>query len=216
MQRTIAVLVAICVVLGACGTNGGPTPNASQPTAPPMATQDADSPADLPTPAQEATMGASQTKPENPTPTDPTQLASEARPEPAAQPSQVAQPAFGATPIAPEPAATPAGRGAGTAPLDPAMARLVAGAQADLARRRGIPVDAIEVAEVRSVTWPDPSLGCPQPGMAYKQVPVDGVLIRLRADGMIFNYHGGGGRAPFLCEQPASGGSPAPAPGLGT
>jgi hypothetical protein len=85
-------------------------------------------------------------------------------------------------------------------PLDPAMASLVATARADLAKRRGVATDAIEVLEVRSVTWPDPSLGCPQPGMAYKQVPVDGVLIRLRVDGTIFNYHGGGGQVPFLCE----------------
>jgi len=86
------------------------------------------------------------------------------------------------------------------APLDPTLAGLVATARANLAKRRGVALDAIEVVEVRSVTWPDPSLGCPQPGMAYKQVPVDGVLIRLRVDGTIFNYHSGGGQEPFLCE----------------
>jgi hypothetical protein len=123
-------------------------------------------------------------------PTAPTPAASQAQPAPAATPA----------------AARP------TTPLDPAMANLVAGAQADLAKRRGVALDAIEVVEARSVTWPDPSLGCPQPGMAYRQVPVDGVLIRLRVDGLIFNYHGGGGRLPFLCEQPAEGNVPLPPP----
>jgi hypothetical protein len=112
----------------------------------------------------------------------------------------------------PEPAATPGAEGSATIPLDPALAGLVAGARADLAKRRGVALDAIEVVEARSVTWPDPGLGCPQPGMAYRQVPVDGVLICLRVDGMIFNYHGGGGRAPFLCEQPADDTVPLPLP----
>jgi hypothetical protein len=110
----------------------------------------------------------------------------------------------------PEPAATPGAEGTAATPLDPGLARLAAGAQADLAKRRGVAIDAIEVVEVRSVTWPDPSLGCPQPGMAYRQVQVDGVLIRLRVDGKIFNYHGGSGRAPFLCEQPADDTVPLP------
>ena len=87
--------------------------------------------------------------------------------------------------------------------LDPAMRQLVAQAQADLAGRRGVDAGAVEVVEARAVTWPDPSLGCPQPGMAYKQVPVDGVLIQLKVGATIFSYHGGGGRAPFLCEHPA-------------
>jgi len=134
-------------------------------------------------------MEASEPTRENPAPTAPTPVASQALPAPAA---------------------TPGAEGAAATPLDPAMARLVAGARADLAKRRGVAINAIEIAEVRSVTWPDPSLGCPQPGMAYKQVPVDGVLIRLRIDDMIFNYHGGGGRAPFLCEQPADDTVPLP------
>jgi hypothetical protein len=106
------------------------------------------------------------------------------------------------------PGATPA--------VDPLLTSLAEQAKADLARRRGAALDAIEVVEARSVTWPNPGLGCPQPGMAYTQVPVDGVLIRLRVNGQIFNYHGGGSRAPFLCEQPAQDDSQAPAPGFNT
>lgn len=106
------------------------------------------------------------------------------------------------------PDATPSSTPGAT--LDPAMRQLVAHAQADLAARRGVDASTVEVVEARAMTWPDPSLGCPQPGMLYKQVPVDGVLIRLKIDGTIFNYHGGAGRAPFLCEHPARTTSPGP------
>lgn len=37
-------------------------------------------------------------------------------------------------------------------------------------------------------------------GMKYKQVPVDGYLIRLAYEGQVFNYHGSGSCGPFLCE----------------
>ena len=74
-------------------------------------------------------------------------------------------------------------------------------AVADLAERLEVEAGEIEVVEVEFVTWPDSSLGCPQPGMAYTQVPQDGMLIRLRAAGEGYDYHSGGGRDPFLCEQ---------------
>ncbi len=86
-------------------------------------------------------------------------------------------------------------------PLDPYLQRLALQAKEDLASRTGIAVDQIAVLEVQPVTWPDGSLGCPQPGMAYIQVTVDGLLIRLRAGDRTYEYHSGGSRAPFLCEQ---------------
>ena len=87
-------------------------------------------------------------------------------------------------------------------PPDPALRGLVDQARADLAGRLGVGAGQIEVVEARSVLWPDRGLGCPQPGMVYPQVPQDGVLIVLRAAGREYEYHGGGGRAPFLCQQP--------------
>jgi hypothetical protein len=86
-------------------------------------------------------------------------------------------------------------------------------AKADLARRRGVAPDTIRVIEARDVTWPDPGLGCPQPGMAYKQVPVDGLLIRLESGGQMFEYHSGGSKAPFLCEHPVGGDKATPISG---
>lgn len=85
-------------------------------------------------------------------------------------------------------------------PLDPSLEQIVTQARNDLAQRLAMDPKQIELVEAASVTWPDGSLGCPQPGMAYTQVLVDGLLIRLRAGERIYEYHSGGARAPFLCE----------------
>jgi hypothetical protein len=83
----------------------------------------------------------------------------------------------------------------------PELHGLVDRARADLARRLSIDVAAIDLLEVREVVWPDASLGCPQPGMAYIQVLQDGTLIRLAAEGAEYAYHSGGNQESFLCEQ---------------
>lgn len=74
-------------------------------------------------------------------------------------------------------------------------------AVADLAQRLNVAPETIEVVETRAVIWPDSSLGCPQPDMAYTQVQQDGLLIRLQALGQTYSYHSGGMREPFLCEK---------------
>lgn len=84
--------------------------------------------------------------------------------------------------------------------IDPLMEPLIQMAREDLAERLGVAEDQIEVLEARAVVWPDASLGCPQPGMAYIQIPFDGGLIRLEAGGQEYNYHTGGNDGPFLCE----------------
>ena len=76
---------------------------------------------------------------------------------------------------------------------------LVIQAKEDLADRLSISIDQIKVLEARSVVWPNAGLGCPQPGIRYKQVPVDGALIRLQTNGQVHEYHSGGGRGLFLC-----------------
>ena len=72
----------------------------------------------------------------------------------------------------------------------------------DLATRLAVTKDAIIVASAESVTWPDKGFGCPRPGLAYVQVPQDGLKIVLVVDGKPYNYHSGAGRPPFLCENP--------------
>lgn len=90
---------------------------------------------------------------------------------------------------------------ADSASYDPALEPLVTTALEDLSGRLGIAAEQIEVIEARMVVWPDASLGCPQPGMAYIQVPRDGALIRLSAEGQEYDYHSGGNRGLFLCEE---------------
>jgi hypothetical protein len=88
-------------------------------------------------------------------------------------------------------------------PADPPSRALVDRARADLQRRLSLQAEEIALIEFKSVVWPDSSLGCPRPGMAYTQVQRDGVLIRFQAKGRTYEYHGGSGREPFLCENPA-------------
>jgi hypothetical protein len=83
----------------------------------------------------------------------------------------------------------------------------------DLAERLNVDVAQIELREARAVTWPDASLGCPQPGIAYTQAPQDGLLIRLWAGGEAYHYHSGGSREPFLCEESAGLFKVTPKPG---
>ena len=71
----------------------------------------------------------------------------------------------------------------------------------DLATRLAVTKDAIIVASAESVTWPDKGFGCPRPGLAYVQVPQDGLKIVLVVDGKPYNYHSGAGRPAFLCEK---------------
>lgn len=73
----------------------------------------------------------------------------------------------------------------------------------DLSDRLDVDESEIEVVTVEMVIWPDASMGCPHPDMAYKQVPQDGLRIRLEVDGTLYNYHSGGNRPPTLCENPA-------------
>ncbi|HEX6220182.1 MAG TPA: hypothetical protein VF115_03720 [Acidimicrobiia bacterium] len=68
-----------------------------------------------------------------------------------------------------------------------------------LAARLDVPVEDIEVIEVRDVQWPDGALGCPEAGKMYTQAVVDGTQMLLGAEGRIYDYHAGADGEPFLC-----------------
>jgi hypothetical protein len=91
-------------------------------------------------------------------------------------------------------------------PMNPATLAIVNLVKQNLSRRTGIPVDQIELVDVQSATWPDQSLGCPEPGPAHAQVQVKGTKIRLSAGGRVYEYHFGGNVGPVLCP---IGGTPA-------
>jgi len=86
--------------------------------------------------------------------------------------------------------------------IDPALQALIDSVQQDLALQLGLVPTDVEVLEARSVVWPDGSLGCPMPDMAYTQAQVEGALVRLRVGDGVYEYHTGGGRIPFLCATP--------------
>lgn len=94
--------------------------------------------------------------------------------------------------------------------IDPGLQPWVEDATADLAERLGVVTDAISTIAAVLVTWPDSSLGCPQPGMEYLQVLTDGAVIELEAEGAVYRYHAGEGSGPFLCGTPITS-APAPA-----
>ncbi|TDW83866.1 hypothetical protein EV137_6669 [Kribbella pratensis] len=75
-------------------------------------------------------------------------------------------------------------------------------AKADLTKRLGVDAAQVSVVSSEDVTWPDGSLGCPEPGMRYTQALVPGNRTVLEAGGKQYSYHSGGHRAPFLCEHP--------------
>lgn len=93
-------------------------------------------------------------------------------------------------------------------PARSGLDRLIDEARADLALRSSIPLERISVVEAAAVSWPNSAMGCPQPGMAYLQVPTDGSRIILEADGRRYDYHYGGRRGLFLCEPAKAGGGP--------
>ena len=74
----------------------------------------------------------------------------------------------------------------------------------DLSGRLGVQDSDVRLIVERDVTWRDGSLGCPKEDMMYTQALVEGSLILLRVDDAEYEYHSGGGRAPFYCENPVT------------
>lgn len=173
MRTALSTLAAASLLLAGCGGTGG---DASLATSPPSdtagVTESSPRPEDLP---------ANTTPPGTATPRETT-------PTPEPQESTRTTP--------------PAGDDAmdtTTPPSDDPAAGLVDNAVADLASRLKVPAATIEVLRAEQVTWPDGSLGCPEPSKAYTQATVDGYRVILQHDGRIFLYHAGGEGPIFLC-----------------
>lgn len=74
-------------------------------------------------------------------------------------------------------------------PMRPSLDQVVAAARADAARRSGRAADTLRLVSAERVTWPDGSLGCPRPGMAYTMALVPGFRVVLADGGERFDYH---------------------------
>lgn len=84
---------------------------------------------------------------------------------------------------------------------DAELTRAVTQARQDLATQLALAEDKVEVVDAKTIVWPDSSLGCPESGMVYAQVLQEGLLIVLRANQQLYEYHSGGDRPPFLCKK---------------
>jgi hypothetical protein len=60
---------------------------------------------------------------------------------------------------------------------------------ADAAKRFAVPESSVVLARAEQVTWPDASLGCPEPGMMYTQALVPGFRVVARTSGGELLYH---------------------------
>lgn len=87
-------------------------------------------------------------------------------------------------------------------PSPPAPDSPAAKAVADLARQLDVPEEEVVVESQEEVTWKDGSLGCAEKGTMYTQALVDGNRITLRVADQTYEYHSGGSKPPFLCEEP--------------
>jgi hypothetical protein len=86
----------------------------------------------------------------------------------------------------------------GAAATPPELQAIVDAARADAAARTGVPLSALVVTSAEAVIWPDGSLGCPMPGMAYTMALVSGHRVVIRAGEVVLDYHAGG-RQLILC-----------------
>ena len=89
-------------------------------------------------------------------------------------------------------------------PLSSGLESLIEKSKEDLAHRLSISISQINLVEARGVVWPDASLGCPQPGMAYAEVLTPGYLILLNAGSKEYEYHASKGTEVVYCENPMS------------
>lgn len=64
--------------------------------------------------------------------------------------------------------------------------------------------DDLTVQEVQAVDWPDSSLGCPKPGMAYQQVITPGYRVAVRFGNQLHDVHMANERG-FVCDKLPAG-----------
>ncbi|MGQ9548407.1 MAG: hypothetical protein ACUVSY_07515 [Roseiflexus sp.] len=226
-MRARLLTSSLVIVLAACGMpaatgKGTPAPATGEtvvlPSATPLPTgepmtpivEPLATPMTLPTDEARTPAGSQATPVIEPPATNPTPAASP-QPAPATPPAAIA-----ATPVPPPPNVTaPALPSPALQPPpativeqavlpDDLLARLID----DLALRSGSDPAAITLVGAEAVIWNDGSLGCPQPGIAYPQVLVEGYRVLLRIGDREYDYRVGRRGTFVLCEQNRSVHSP--------
>jgi hypothetical protein len=93
--------------------------------------------------------------------------------------------------------------------LSPEAEKVIVLTQKDLAQRLSVAEEVILIQSIEPVTWPDASLGCPQPGMAYAQVLTPGFRVIVEAGGEVYEAHTDMGSTIVICEESEQGQAPA-------
>jgi hypothetical protein len=89
-------------------------------------------------------------------------------------------------------------------PLEPdAVSQELSELSVQVAEQLNLSDEALTPISTEQVTWPDASLGCPQPDMAYAQVLTPGWrIVFVDAEGHEYNVHTAENREQFvICEQ---------------
>jgi len=82
----------------------------------------------------------------------------------------------------------------------PQLGVLMEAVRLNLSTEIDVPLGEITIVSAEPMTWPNAALGCPQEGMAYAEVLVEGALITLEAAGQQYTYHTGGTGNFVLCQ----------------
>jgi hypothetical protein len=81
---------------------------------------------------------------------------------------------------------------------------------AEAARLAGVYVDQVTIVSAAPTSWPDGSLGCPQPGEMYTQALVNGFWIVLQAGGAAYDFRVAADGSFRLCPHPVESGGADP------
>ncbi len=81
-------------------------------------------------------------------------------------------------------------------------------------QRTGGAKSDIKVLRAEAITWPDGSMGCPQPGQVYTQATVNGYWVILGHAGREYDYRAAASGYFVLCERtrPQRPGDPSTGP----
>ncbi len=83
--------------------------------------------------------------------------------------------------------------------------KLLNAAREELAEKLNVQPTQIKITAIEAKTWPDASLGCPQPGTQYTQIETPGLVIDLELGGSNYRYHTSLEEV-MLCEAAAASG----------
>jgi hypothetical protein len=120
---------------------------------------------------------------------------------PSTTPAATTSPAPSLEPASDQPSELP---GPSTSPstaggtVSPAIIEAV---KVEIAKDAGVSPRDVTIVSADAVTFPDGSLGCPEPGMNYIQVQVDGFIVVGTVAGTTFDYRGSGATDLRRCEK---------------